>query len=88
MIHFAAYYHYGNDWRRQYGSTNIKGTINIIEAAHQAGVKRIIFASSIASLKPPLGCEFLTENSPTNGYVPYEKSKAIGEALLSENLYV
>jgi len=85
VIHFAAYYHYGNDWRRQYGSTNIKGTINIIEAAHQAGVKRIIFASSIASLKPPLGCEFLTENSPTNGYVPYEKSKAAGEALLSEN---
>ena len=85
VIHFAAYYHYGNDWRRQYGSTNIKGTINIIEAAPQAGVKRIIFASSIASLKPPLGGEFLTENSPTNGYVPYEKSKAAGEALLSDN---
>jgi nucleoside-diphosphate-sugar epimerase len=85
VIHFAAYYHYGNNWRREYGSTNIKGTINIIEAAHWARVKRIIFASSIASLKPPLDGELLTENSPTNGYHPYEKSKAVGEALLYEN---
>jgi nucleoside-diphosphate-sugar epimerase len=49
VIHFAAYYHYGDDWRKEYGSTNINGTINIIEAAHWAGVKRIIFASSTAS---------------------------------------
>jgi len=85
VIHFAAYYHYGNDWRKEYGRTNIKGTINLIEAAHRAGVKRIIFASSIASLKPPLEGECLTENSPTKGYNFYEKSKAVDEALLSEN---
>ena len=85
VIHFAAYYHYGDDWRKEYSHTNIRGTSNIVEAAHRAGVKRIIFASSMAALKPPLEGEFLTENSPTNGYVPYGKSKAIGEALLSEN---
>lgn len=85
VIHFAAYYHFGDDWRKEYCHTNIRGTSNIIEAAHRAGVKRIIFASSIASLKPAPEGEFLTENSPTNGDVPYGKSKAIGETLLSEN---
>jgi len=85
VIHFAAYYHYGKDWREEYCRTNIKGTQNIIETAHQFAVRRIIFASSIASLRPPPQGGVLTEESSTDGSIPYSKSKSIGEALLAEN---
>ena len=57
----------------------------LIKIADMDGDLQLKHICSVASLKPPLEGEFLTENSPTNGYVPYEKSKAIGEALLSEN---
>lgn len=85
VIHFAAYYHYGANWLKEYSRTNIKGTQNIIETSHQFAVKRIIFASSITALKPPPQGGILTEESPANCAIPYAKSKSIGEALLAEN---
>ena len=53
VIHLAAYYHFGNDWNSEYEETNIHGTENIINAAINYRVQRIIFTSSIAAMEPP-----------------------------------
>jgi nucleoside-diphosphate-sugar epimerase len=84
VIHFAAYYHYGRRWRREYDIHNIHGTRNVIEAACRAGTGRIIFAASIASLLPPAPGETLTEDACDMADFPYCKSKAAGERLCAE----
>lgn len=58
---------------------NVSGTLNVLEAARQAGVKRVVFASSCCvygtSSKP---CK---ETSPKHPGSPYALSKQIGEEL-------
>ena len=82
VIHLAAYYHFGDDWRPEYEKTNITGTENLIHAALATGVQRIIFSSSIAALEPPQPSQLLHEQSPTSDYIPYARSKSIGEDIL------
>jgi len=84
VIHFAVYYHYGRRWRHAYDIHNIQGTRNIIEAACHVGVRRIIFAASIASLIPPPLGEVLTEIARDTADFPYCKSKAAGELLCAD----
>lgn len=85
VIHFAAYTGFGKKWEDEYQTTNVIGTRNIVAAACDAGVKRILFAGSIAALSPlPMG-QALTEKSPAGGDVAYSKSKALGEQILFEN---
>ncbi len=84
VIHFAAYYDFGNDWVEEYQRTNVDGMANVIEASKNEGVKRLIFASSIAAMEPPAYGSFLTEESPASGDTPYAKSKTIGERLLAD----
>jgi nucleoside-diphosphate-sugar epimerase len=84
LIHFAAYYDFGNDWIEEYQKTNVNGTANLLDASKKAGVKRFIFASSIAAMEPPGSGSFLTEESPTSEFTPYSKSKSLGENLLAE----
>jgi len=84
VIHFAAYYDFDNDWVEEYQKTNITGTSNVLNASKYEGVKRLIFASSIAAMEPPAGSSFLTENSPTSEYIPYARSKSLGEKLIEE----
>ncbi len=85
VIHFAAYTDFGEKWQDEYSETNVIGTRNIIESACDAGVKRILFAGSIAALEPLAPGDVLTEKS--SGYAPiaYSKSKALGEKLLAQN---
>ena len=84
LIHFAAYYDFGNDWVEEYQRTNVNGTANVLDASKNEGVKRLIFASSIAALEPPASGSFLTEESPTSEFTPYARSKSIGERLIAE----
>ncbi|MBF0235031.1 MAG: NAD(P)-dependent oxidoreductase [Desulfamplus sp.] len=87
VIHFAAYTDFSKKWQDEYSNTNVIGTRNIIEASFEAGVKRILFAGSIAALEPvPMNMKnVLTEKSIACGEVAYAKSKAIGETLLFKN---
>lgn len=85
VIHFAAYTGYGEKWQDEYCTTNVIGTQNIINTASRAGVKRILFAGSIAALEPLPKGEILTEKTPAAGRVAYSKSKAIGEKMLTAN---
>jgi nucleoside-diphosphate-sugar epimerase len=84
VIHLAAYYDFGKDWVGEYQSTNITGTANILNASRYEAVKRLIFASSIAAMEPPTDDSSLNEKSPTSEYIPYARSKSLGEKLIIE----
>ena len=83
ILHFAAYYHYGRHWRREYHLTNIEGTRNIMAVACCWGARRVIFASSLGSLIPSRTGVCLTERSRKMVDFPYNKSKAMGEAIVT-----
>jgi len=85
VIHFAAYVGFKKKWQDEHHDTNVIGTRNIIEVAGNAGVKRILFAGSIAALTPLPEGEVLTENALAGGEIAYSKSKALGERMLFEN---
>lgn len=85
VIHFAAFTGFGKKWEAAYDHTNVKGTLNIIQAASKACVKRVLFAGSIAALEPPKPGLLLKETSPPGGHVAYARSKALGERICFEN---
>jgi dihydroflavonol-4-reductase len=62
---------------------NVQGTINFIEAAKAAGVKKIVCCSSVAAIKPPEGttpADETSEYSSVDEIVSdYKKSKYLGE---------
>ena len=84
VVHFAAFYHFGTDWKPEYGRTNIQGTLNVLRSAGQNGAQRVIFASSIAAMQPAPSGKILSEKTPAAEYIPYAKSKLIGEKMVQE----
>jgi nucleoside-diphosphate-sugar epimerase len=84
LIHLAAFYHFGSDWLPEYERTNVRGTENVFRAARDASARRVIFASSIAAMEPPRPGEMLTERTPTSAYIPYARSKQLGEEMLAK----
>jgi UDP-glucose 4-epimerase len=58
--------------------TNVIGTLNMLEACRERGVRRLVFASSAATVgdgEPPLH-----EEMPTRPFSPYGAGKLAGEA--------
>ncbi len=84
VIHLAAYYDFGTEWVPEYQRSNVDGTAKVIDASINLRVKRLIFASSIAAMEPPATGSFLTEESPVSEYLPYARSKTLGEKLIAE----
>jgi UDP-glucose 4-epimerase len=68
-------------------AVNVEGQVNTFEACRYAGVKKVVFSSSIAAYGEPDGDGLIDEMAPANlaGYQPgamlYSCSKLIGEAL-------
>lgn len=68
-------------------AVNVEGQVNTFEACRYAGVKKLVFSSSIAAYGEPEGDAVIDESSPANlaGYQPgsmlYSCTKLIGEAL-------
>lgn len=61
---------------------NVDGTLNMLEAAHQAGVQRFVFSSSAAVYGPQdTTC---VETMPCSPESPYGYSKLIGELLCQQ----
>jgi nucleoside-diphosphate-sugar epimerase len=69
-----------NDPRR-YHDVNSTGTLNVLEAAREAGVERVMFAAS-SSAYGDNGVPWV-ETMPVLPRSPYAATKAAGEALLS-----
>lgn len=67
-------------------AVNVEGQVNVFEACRYAGVKKVVFSSSIAAYGEP-GPELIDEDSPSNlapfqpGAMLYSCTKLIGEAL-------
>ncbi len=68
-------------------AVNVEGQVNTFEACRYAGVKKVVFSSSIAAYGEPEGDGVIDESAPANlaGYQPgsmlYSCTKLIGEAL-------
>ena len=61
-----------------YNEVNIKGTLNILLAAHRAGVKRVVYSAS-SSAYGETNILPTPETAPTNPLSPYGLQKYVGE---------
>jgi dihydroflavonol-4-reductase len=87
LFHVAADYRLGVPDPRELYQTNVEGTRNILEAARQAGVRRVVYTSSVATVGIP------ADGSPGNEDTPvgvgdmighYKRSKFLAEQLVRE----
>ena len=83
VIHFAAYAYVGESMRRpdMYFRNNVAGTLNLLEAMRQAGVRKIVFSSTCATYGHPRRVP-IPEDHPQAPVNPYGESKLMVEKLL------
>jgi len=65
----------------QYFSTNVSGTLNVLESARQSGVKRFLYAASSSSYGVPDSYP-TSELSPIRPQYPYALTKYMGEEMV------
>jgi len=87
LFHVAADYRLGAFDPEQLYRTNVEGTRNILNAAREAGVKRIVYTSSVATIGIPKDGSPGTEDSPSSladmiGH--YKRSKFLAEEVARE----
>ena len=82
LFHVAADYRLGARDPQELYRTNVEGTRNALSAAHRAGVRRIVYTSSVATIGIPAdgtpGDE-LSANSLENMIGHYKRSKYLAE---------
>lgn len=84
LLHLAGYYDFDYDEKPEYYRTNVLGTEYVLELGRMLGIKRFIFASSLAACTfGPRGA-VITEQSPANARFAYARSKKAGEQLCRE----
>jgi dihydroflavonol-4-reductase len=87
LFHVAADYRLGVRNPQQLYATNVEGTRNILTAAHEVGVERIIYTSSVATLGIPKDGSPGDECTPvsiTDMIGHYKRSKFLAEKLVLE----
>jgi dihydroflavonol-4-reductase len=87
LFHVAADYRLGVFDPRQLYQTNVEGTRNILNAARAAGVRRVVYTSSVATIGIPLDGTPGAEETPSTladmiGH--YKRSKFLGEEVARE----
>jgi nucleoside-diphosphate-sugar epimerase len=84
VVHLAAYYDFTGEEIEEYERTNVKGLRHVLELCADHGVRRFVFASSVAAcaFPPPWGA--LSEESPPDGDHIYARTKRAGEEMLAE----
>lgn len=83
VIHLAADPSPEADWESSLLPNNICGTVNVFQAAHEAGCRRVVFASSVhAIIGYPPG-ETVADDAPPRPTNLYGASKVFGEAVAS-----
>jgi len=88
VFHVAADYRLGIRTPRELYANNVEGTRNVLEAASQAGVPRLVYTSSVATIGIPPGGMPGDEQTPVSladmiGH--YKRSKYLAEALVRES---
>ena len=84
VIHLAAHYDFTGEDHPEYHRTNVDGMRRVLEECRSLGLKRFIFASSVAACRFPPAGSVLDETSPPDGDHIYAWSKRKGEELLAE----
>jgi dihydroflavonol-4-reductase len=87
LFHVAADYRLGAFDPRQLYQTNVEGTRNILEASRQAGVRRVVYTSSVATVGIPKDGTPGNEDTPVGiadmiGH--YKRSKFLAEQVVRE----
>jgi UDP-arabinose 4-epimerase len=85
IIHFAALAYVGESVSEpaEYYSTNVTGTIAVLDAARTHGIDNIIFSSSCATYGVAESLPML-ETSPQNPISPYGRTKLMGEQIIGD----
>jgi dihydroflavonol-4-reductase len=87
LFHVAADYRLGARDPKQLYRANVDGTRNVLSAAHRAGVRRIVYTGSVATIGIPAdgtpGDE-QTANSLENMIGHYKRSKYLAEEVVRE----
>jgi len=88
VVHMAGIPHPLNDPAEKVFNVNVNGTFNVMEAAAQKGIKKVIFTSSestlgFAFMKNPMAPEYvpIDERHPLRPQDPYGLSKVICEQI-------
>jgi nucleoside-diphosphate-sugar epimerase len=84
ILHLAAHYDFTGDEHPEYWRTNVDGLRNVLELSKGLGLRRFIFASSVAASRFPPDGKTLNEASVPDGEHIYARTKRIGEAMLTE----
>jgi dihydroflavonol-4-reductase len=87
LFHVAADYRLGAFDPRQLYRTNVEGTRNILEASRQAGVRRVVYTSSVATVGIPRDGTPGNEDTPVGiadmiGH--YKRSKFLAEQVVRD----
>lgn len=85
VLHLAGYYDFQFMEHPEYERTNVLGTQNVLKLARQLGVRRFLFASSLAACEFPPRGKAVDEDSPPDAQFAYARSKRRGEELVREN---
>jgi UDP-glucose 4-epimerase len=83
VVHFAAYIAVGESTQKPelYFSNNVGGTLSLLSAMNQAGVKRLVFSSTAAVYGMPEAVP-IPESAPFAPINPYGESKVTVERVL------
>ena len=87
LFHVAADYRLGAFDPQQLYKTNVEGTRNILDAAREAGVQRVVYTSSVATIGIPTDGTPGTEDTPStlsNMIGHYKRSKFLAEEVARE----
>jgi UDP-glucose 4-epimerase len=88
VLHFAAFIEAGESMQNpgKYFRNNLEGSIQLIEAAHQAGISRFVFSSSAAVYETSESA--LTERSPLGPSNTYGQTKIMTENVLQRYMQI
>ena len=85
VVHLAAKKAAGESVERPlfYYRENVDGTVSLLEAMQEAGVTKLVFSSSCATIGTP-EAELVTEDAPTRPESPYGETKLISEWIIRD----
>jgi nucleoside-diphosphate-sugar epimerase len=81
VVHLAADPEPEAEWEDSLLANNIQGVVNVFRAAHGAGCRRVVFASSVHAVGGLLNEAAIPDNAAPRPTNLYGASKAFGEAI-------
>lgn len=82
VVHAASVVHHPGATEAEYARFNVEGTRALLRACQAAGVKRLVFISTIKVYGEEPGAAILDESTPVVGDSPYARTKIAAEQLV------